>query len=151
GLTSGLVHYHAAQDTGLEYNDTNIGDGGFILKFGDGTVTNANWKAKSFFYGPLNGDKEQPKTKHDPIPEDWYEMEFDDSSWGNAVEHSEEAVKPKSPFYENDFEGAKWIWSSDLALDNTVIFRTVIASPPNGDPLPGTWPRGKIDASERAE
>ena len=27
--------------TGMEYANTNIGDGGFILKFGDGTATNA--------------------------------------------------------------------------------------------------------------
>ena len=35
--------------TGMEYANTNIGDGGFILKFGDGTVTNSNWKVKVLF------------------------------------------------------------------------------------------------------
>ena len=31
---------NADPKTGMEYANTNIGDGGFILKFGDGTVTN---------------------------------------------------------------------------------------------------------------
>ncbi len=135
--------------TGLEYDDTNLGDGGFILKFGDGTVTDASWKAKSFFHGPIDREMRDPKTTHAAIPEDWFEIEFDDSAWANAVEHAEEAVGPKEPFYENDFAGAKWIWTEDLALDNTVLFRKVIASPPNGDSIPKDWPRGKIDASNR--
>lgn len=135
--------------TGLEYNDTNLGDGGFILKFGDGTLTDATWKAESFFHGPIDRDMQNPRTKHTAIPEDWFEIDFDDSAWANAVEHTEESVGPKDPFYENDFAGAKWIWTEDLALDNTVLFRKVIASPPNGDPMPREWPRGKIDASNR--
>lgn len=141
---------NADPDTGLEYNNTNLGDGGFILKFGDGTVTNASWKAKGFFHGPINRDLENPKTQHTPIPENWFEPDFDDASWGQATEHSEEAVGPKSPFYEHDFEGAKWIWTDDLALDNTVLFRVTILSPPNGAPMPpADWPRGHIDASNR--
>lgn len=140
---------NADKDTGLEYNNTNLGDGGFVLKFGDGTVTDKTWKAKSFFHGPINGDMENPKTKHLPIPEDWHQATFDDSGWANAVEHTEEAVGPKDPYYENDFKGAKWIWTKDLALDNTVIFRKIIPSPPNGNPIPRDWPRGVIDASEK--
>jgi len=133
--------------TGLEYDNTNLGDGGFILKFGDGTVTDASWKAKSYFHGPIDRDMQNPRTQHTAIPDDWYAVEFDDSSWANAVEHSEEAVGPKSPFYENDFAGAKWIWTDDLALDNTVLFRTTIERPPNGSPMPPSdWPRGHIDA-----
>lgn len=135
--------------TGLEYDDTNLGDGGFILKLGDGTVTNASWKAKSFFHGPIDRDMQNPKTRHEAIPENWFAVDLDDSAWANAVEHDEEAVGPKEPFYENDFAGAKWIWTEDLALDNTVIFRTTILSPPNGNPVPRDWPRGKIDESNR--
>ena len=37
---------NADPKTGMEYANTNIGDGGFILKLGDGTVTKATWKAK---------------------------------------------------------------------------------------------------------
>ena len=136
--------------TGLEYHNTNLGDGGFILKFSDGTVTNATWKAKSFFHGPINGDMQNPKTRHEAIPADWFEVKFDDHAWEPATEHTEEAVGPKEPFYQNNFAGAKWIWTKDLGLDNTVLFRTVIPSPPNGSPLPPAWPRGEIDASNRS-
>jgi hypothetical protein len=140
---------NADKDTGLEYENTNLGDGGFTLKFGDGTVSNASWKAKSYFHGPINGDLKKPQTKHEMIPDDWFSTNFDDQAWDNAVEHTEEAVGTKAPYYENDFEGAKWIWTKDLALDNTVIFRTTIPSPPNGSAIPKDWPRGKIDASEK--
>jgi hypothetical protein len=135
--------------TGLEYGNTNLGDGGFILKFSDGTVTNATWTAKSFFHGPINGDRQNPKTRHAAIPADWFEVDFDDAAWEAATEHQEEAVGPKAPFFQHDFAGARWIWTKDLGLDNTVLFRTVIPSPPNGAPLPPAWPRGEIDASNR--
>ncbi|MDA8032317.1 MAG: hypothetical protein MPK62_14560, partial [Alphaproteobacteria bacterium] len=58
--------------TGMEYANTNIGDGGFILKFGDGTVTNSNWKVKVISSGPLNGDSSNPRVVNNPLPEDWY-------------------------------------------------------------------------------
>ncbi len=114
--------------TGMEYG-TNIGDGGFILKFGDGTVTNASWRAKSFFRGPLNHDTANPKVEHAPIPPNWYAVDFDDSGWGRATEYTEERVNPKEPYYNADFKGAKFIWTGDLDLDNTVIFRTRIEKP----------------------
>jgi hypothetical protein len=38
---------NADPKTGMEYANTNIGDGGFVLKFGDGTVTDGTWKAES--------------------------------------------------------------------------------------------------------
>lgn len=113
---------NADPKTGMEYG-THIGDGGFILKFADGTVTSSSWKAKSFFKGPLNSDTQNPKVHHDPIPDDWFKIDFDDSKWKNATEYTEERVNPKEPFYKADFKGAKWIWTEDLDLDNTVIFR----------------------------
>ncbi|MBL9199931.1 MAG: hypothetical protein JNL39_05455 [Opitutaceae bacterium] len=119
---------NADPKTGLEYGD-HIGDGGFIIKFGDGTVSNASWKAKSFFRGPRNGDVKNPKVEHTPIPEKWWAVDFDDSAWPSAVEHTEERVSPKQPFYDADFKGAKFIWTADLDLDNTIIFRTRIEKP----------------------
>ena len=114
--------------TGMEYGD-NIGDGGFILKFSDGTVTDATWKARSFSRGPLNGDKASPKVEHDPIPANWFAKDFDDRSWAAASVFTEQDVGPKEPFYQADFKGAKWIWSKDLGLDNTVIFRAHVDKP----------------------
>jgi phosphatidylethanolamine-binding protein (PEBP) family uncharacterized protein len=119
---------NADPKTGLEYGD-HIGDGGFIIRFADGTVSNAKWKAKSFFKGPLNRDAQNPRVEHTPIPTNWFAVNFDDSQWANAVEYTEERVNPKEPFYSADFKGAKFIWTSDLDLDNTVVFRTRVEKP----------------------
>ncbi len=127
---------NADPKTGMEYANTNIGDGGFILKLGDGTVTNANWKAKKFSWGPVGGDTKNPRVVNIPIPKDWYAVDLDDSKWPNAKEFTEEEIDPKSPFFEHDFEGAKFIWSDDVKLDNVVLFRTVVKSPPDGKDRP---------------
>lgn len=113
---------NADPKTGLEYGD-HIGDGGFILKFGDGTVTSAKWKAKCFFTGPLDRDVKSPKVRHDPIPDNWWAVDFDDSKWAFATEYTEERVNPKESFFKLDFKDAKFIWTADLDLDNTVVFR----------------------------
>jgi len=123
-----LAKDNADPKTGMEYGSS-IGDGGFILKFADGTVTNASWKAKTFFHGPIHGNTAQPRVTLDPLPANWWAVAFDDSSWRPAKEYTVEEVDPKQPFFENDFEGAKFIWTDDLALDNTVIFRTKIEKP----------------------
>ena len=127
---------NADPKTGMEYANTNIGDGGFILKLGDGTVTNANWKAKKFSWGPVGGDAKNPRVVNIPIPKDWYAVDFDDNKWPNAKEFTEEEIGPKSPFFEHDFKGAKFIWSDDVKLDNVVLFRTVVKSPPDGKDRP---------------
>ncbi len=114
--------------TGLEYGD-HIGDGGFILKFADGTVTDGTWKARSFFRGPLGGDTRQPKVERTPIPPDWFKVDFDDRDWPAAKVFTEQVVGPKEPFYQADFKGAKFIWADDLGLDNTVIFRAKVDKP----------------------
>lgn len=123
---------NADAKTGMEYANTNIGDAGFILKFGDGTVTNATWKAKRFSWGPIDRDTKNPRVENTPIPNNWYAVSFDDSSWSNAKEFTEEEVGPKQPYFENDFKGAKFIWTDDIALDNTVIFRHTVTSSPDG-------------------
>jgi phosphatidylethanolamine-binding protein (PEBP) family uncharacterized protein len=147
-----LAKDNADPRTGMEYG-TSIGDGGFCLKFADGTVTNANWKAKNFWrapathparpadapsshlsrsarlHGPVNGDTANPQVKQEPLPANWWAVDFDDSSWKNAKEYNVEEVDPKQPYFDNDFEGAKFIWSDDIALDNTVIFRTKVEKP----------------------
>jgi hypothetical protein len=123
-----MVKDNADPKTGLEYGN-HIGDGGFIIKFGDGTVSNATWKAKNFFHGPINGDVKNPQVRHTPIPANWFAVDFDDSAWERATEFTEERVNPKQPYYETDFKGAKFIWTADLDLDNTIIFRTRIDKP----------------------
>lgn len=127
---------NADATTGMEYANTSIGDGGFILKFGDGTTTNAAWKAKRFAWGPVNRDTKNPRVESLPIPENWFAVDFDDSRWGLAKEYTEDQIGPKQPYFEHDFQGAKFIWTDDLELDNTVIFRHVVKSPPDGQARP---------------
>ena len=123
-----LVKDNADPKTGLEYGSS-IGDGGFILQFGDDTVTDAKWKAKNFFHGPINGDTTNPQVKTDSLPDKWWAADFDDSAWAQAKEYTVEEVDPKQPYFDNDFKDAKFIWTDDLALDNTIIFRTRIEKP----------------------
>lgn len=123
-----LAKDNADPKTGLEYGSS-VGDGGFILKFADGTVTNASWKAKSFFHGPLGGDTQQPRVRHEPLPSNWWAVDFDDRQWPQAKEYTVEEVDPKQPYFDHDFQEAKFIWSDDIALDNTVIFRTRVEKP----------------------
>jgi hypothetical protein len=123
-----LAQYNADPKTGMEYG-TSIGDGGFCLKFADGTVTDANWKAKKLFLWSREWRHCQPQVKQEPLPKNWWAVNFDDSTWKNAKEYTIEEVDPKQPYLDNDFEGAKFIWTDDLALDNTVIFRTKVEKP----------------------
>ncbi len=119
---------NADPKTGCEYGRS-IGDGGIILKFADGTVTDASWKAKCFFHGPIEGKTDDPVVRSEALPANWFAVDFDDASWSNATEYTQERIAPKQPFFEHDFKGAKWIWTSDLDLDNTVILRKRIDRP----------------------
>ncbi len=127
-----LARDNADPTTGMEYANTNIGDGGFILKFGDGTVTNGSWKARCFSHGPVGGDAKNPHVENTPLPVDCFAVGFDDGGWKNAREYSEQEIDPKQPYYEADFAGARFIWTDDVRLDNTVVFRHVVPRPPDG-------------------
>jgi hypothetical protein len=118
-----LAKDNADPVTGCEYG-RQIGDGGFILKFADGTVTNASWKGKCFHHGPIDRDTANPKVRVEPVPDNWFATDFDDSGWSPAVEYTQERIQPKEPFFQHDFKGASWTWTGDLDLDNTVVLRT---------------------------
>ncbi len=123
-----IAHDNADPQTGLEYGN-HIGDGGLILKFADGTVTDASWKVKVLERGPLNSDIANPKVENFQRPANWFATDFDDSSWDNATVFTEDQVKPRESFYQHDFTGAKFIWSKDIGLDNTVLFRKRVERP----------------------
>ena len=127
-----MARDNADPETGMEYANTNIGDGGFILKLGDGTVTSAAWKVQVVSRGPLNGDVSNPRVEQSPIPDNWFLPDFDDSGWSAATEYGEEAIGPKDVFHDYDFDGARFIWSRDVRLDNTVLFRHTAIRPPDG-------------------
>ena len=140
---------------GAEYHP---GDGGFIARFSDGTVTDSSWKAQSFYIAPLekpesvveNGNvhdtsrlgriypvhphvtpcKDQCYAVHYPIPQGWTSPSFDDSGWPRAYEFTDTDVGtnnlPAYTKYPEAFAGARWIWSINLVLDNTVILRKTV-------------------------
>ncbi|MGI9177677.1 MAG: hypothetical protein ACR2IT_07465 [Pirellulales bacterium] len=131
-----MARDNADPTTGMEYANTQVGDGGFILKFGDGTVTNGSWKARCFSHGPVDGDTRNPRTVNTPLPDDWFAVDFDDRDWPQAREYSEADIDPKQPYFDADFTGATFIWSDDVRLDNTVVFRHTVAAPPDGKERP---------------
>jgi hypothetical protein len=103
--------------SGPKQNPWYPGDGGLIAKFSDDTVTDATWKAQSFYIAPLNSPDEvveQPGNLHDttklgrvhplhklptcqdkcyavhyPIPANWQSARFNDSLWPRAWEYTD--------------------------------------------------------------
>jgi hypothetical protein len=47
------VDWETHPGLGLEYDQYNVGDGGFIARFSDGTVTGPDWKVETFYIAPL--------------------------------------------------------------------------------------------------
>ncbi len=67
---------------------------------------------------------------HYPIPGNWTSPGFDDSKWPSAFEFTDSDVGvdnlPAYTKYPKAFEGARWIWSMNLVLDNLVIMRKTV-------------------------
>ncbi|NOQ34342.1 MAG: hypothetical protein GQ569_00420, partial [Methylococcaceae bacterium] len=126
---------YAHPETGLEYKHTRIGDGGLIVKFSDGTTSNASWKCKAFSQGPTDRAclRNLPKlncfVKNTPIPKNWMAVNFDDTDWNETREFSDAQVRPHGDFSKNNWTGAKFIWSKDLEIDNTVLCRLTVKKP----------------------
>ncbi|MBT5864861.1 MAG: DUF1566 domain-containing protein [Ilumatobacter sp.] len=121
-----------------------------MAQFSDGTVTDGNWKAQTFYIAPVDdpakvvelpdGTRDSsavPLTAgsannhaiHFPVPEGWSMPGFDDSDWPQATTFSEETVgvdnKPAYTNFADQFggSGASFIWASSLVFDNEVIVR----------------------------
>jgi len=64
---------------------------------------------------------------HYDYPAGWQGLKFDDSRWPRAVEYTDIEVGvtnlPAYTRYPELFQGAHWIWSSNLVFDNVVIAR----------------------------
>src|SRR5215510_12605815 len=100
-------------------NNWHSGDGGFVARFSDGTVTDSTWKAQSFYIAPLAHPDDvleygnihdtsqlgriHPLAKlptcrehcfaiHYPIPDGWMNRDFDDSKWPRAFEYLDQEV-----------------------------------------------------------
>ncbi len=126
------------------------GDGGLIASFSDGTKTNSNWSAQTFYTSPIYDLKcieeigEQRLTKtcdtngldeyidtyslHWDVPVNW-ESNESYLSWPNAVEFTEDEIGVNNKKAYMNFReqftgfGASFIWSSNIVLDNLVLFR----------------------------
>ena len=144
-----LIDWEENLGIGSELNGGNSfypGDGGFIAKFSDGTVTNSNWKAQTFYIAPLSnvncvtetgtnrnssGCSTYPNSAstsyaiHWPVPSDWFATTYDFKAWPSANIYTSTQVGPKISYtnFSTQFSDAQFIWSSNLILDNMVLLR----------------------------
>jgi hypothetical protein len=135
-------------------NKYHAGDGGFVASFSDGTITDSSWKAQTFYIAPIDSPsnvrivgsvrdtskvrfnrlncREDCFAAHWALPKDWAEKDFDDSTWPSATVYSNDTIGVNNkPAYMNFSElfkskKAKFIWSSNVVLDNHVIIRKTI-------------------------
>ena len=126
------------------------GDGGLIASFSDGTITNSHWKAQTFYTSPIydlscvkevgneritkdcniSGSNEYIETYslHWDIPLSW-ESNEEYLSWPKSLQYTEDEIgvynKKAYMNFQEQFSGsgASFIWSSNLVLDNLVLFR----------------------------
>ena len=142
-----LVDWGTHLGIGMEYDRWNVGDGGFIARFSDGTETGANWKCRTYYISPLEDrscvgpgpdtsacPERPPCVERDPascralhfrVPEDWASQGFDDSDWHQASTYPASAVTNQRAYrnYEDRFGSADFIWSHNLDQDNLVLCR----------------------------
>jgi hypothetical protein len=144
-----LIDWEENLGIGSELNGGNSfypGDGGFVAKFSDGTVTNSSWKAQTFYIAPLSnvncvtevGSSRKSSScspypssaaasyaLHWEIPANWFSTSFDFQNWPAASNYTSAEVGPKVSFtnFASQFNNAQFIWSSNLILDNLVLLR----------------------------
>lgn len=144
-----LIDWEENLGIGSELNGSNAfypGDGGFVAKFSDGTVTSNQWKAQTFYIAPLSNVTCVTETGtsrnstncsiiptsaatayalHWEIPTNWFAKDFDFSTWPMATTFTSAQVGPKTAYtnFTNQFGNAQFIWSSNLVLDNVVLMR----------------------------
>ncbi|GEM79443.1 hypothetical protein [Vibrio superstes] len=125
------------------------GDGGFIASFSDGTVTNADWQAQTFYTSPIyepsclkevndqrlsdgcttegTNNGQDAYAVHWQIPSDWMAQGFDSTSWPKASLYTEDEIGVNNKkAYMNFIDkfsgaGASFIWSTNVVLDNEVL------------------------------
>lgn len=152
-----MADWETHYGVGMEYASFNVGDAGFIARFDNGAVTNAEWKVLPVYISPLDdpacvvedasgnanasacsirpscadGNPILCRALHYPLPVGWTEPGFNDSNWQNATLYEADSVT-RAPGYANyadRFGDASFIWSPSLKLDNQVLARFVIQAP----------------------
>jgi hypothetical protein len=129
------------------------GDGGFIAQFSDGVVTDASWKAQTFYIAPIqdlssviempNGLRSTATATTSPTcnancygihyatPSNWAMPSFDDTAWPTASLYTASAVTNDisyTRYASTAWPNASFIWSSNLILDNLVLARKTVSN-----------------------
>ena len=137
------------------------GDGGMVAVFKDASddiiaTTNNDWKAQTFYTAPLrdlscaneegtlrlsetcstedSNDGTSYYALHWKTPSNWQSADFDDTTWPNATEFTNNTIgvdnKPSYTNFINIFDDnavdAQFIWSTNVILDNEVIVRYTV-------------------------
>ncbi|MGJ8549583.1 hypothetical protein [Winogradskyella wichelsiae] len=119
-------------------------------------TTNADWKAQTYYTAPLrdlscareegalrlsetcttqdSNDSTTYYALHWETPTNWQAPDFNDSQWPNATEFSNKTIgvdnKPAYTNFINVFDNnkndAKFIWSTNVILDNEVLVRYTV-------------------------
>ncbi|PWJ60682.1 hypothetical protein CLV98_101867 [Dyadobacter jejuensis] len=119
-------------------------------------TTNENWKAQTFYTAPIkdlncvsevgnyrysencdtNGSQDGTSfyALHWELPKEWMKANFNDSNWPNATTYTNQdiGVDNKSAYtnftsiFDDTSEDAKFIWSTNVILDNEVLVRYTI-------------------------
>ncbi len=145
-----LVDWGTHLGVGMEYDRWNVGDGGFIARFSDGTETGSDWKCRAYYISPLEDrscvqpgpdtsdcperppcvgrDPASCRALHYPVPDDWALPGFDDSEWHSASTYPASAVTNQRAYwdYAENFGKAEFIWSHNLDQDNLVLCRATM-------------------------
>jgi hypothetical protein len=153
-----LVDWEENLGVGTELNGGNpyhSGDGGFIASFSDGTVTDASWKAQTFYIAPVQdlstivelADSTRSSATaltnttcngscyaiHYQLPSAWNTVGFNDSGWPNATLFTPATVGVSGIQAYTNFPTVwttgQFIWSTNLILDNEVTVRKTVTGP----------------------
>jgi len=122
-------------------------------------ITDKTWKAQTYYTSPVKDLSCPNETENERLssacntadsnngsdyyglhwqkPDLWFDKNFDDSGWPNAYEYTNDVVgvnnKPSYTnfldIFDNVTQNARFIWSSNIILDNEVIVRKTIGTP----------------------
>ena len=154
------IDWETRHGVGMEYQSFNIGDGGFIASFSDGTRTSADWQAETFYIAPLDDplcvrtergrdssfcsqairpvcaqkDPASCRALHFEVPAEWTAPRFDDRAWPAAVTWRPVEITnaPGYVNYRDVFKDAEFIWTRNIRLDNLVLARFTAKGPLRG-------------------
>ncbi len=139
-------------------SDYHPGDAGIVAVFSDGTVTNGSWLAQSYYISPLAAKEDltiQEKdgkiihtspdyrgdvtcttdcyAAHFELSDNWYGVDFDDSTFPNAVTYTtgQIGVDNKNSYtnFSETFGQGEFVWTQNLVYDNVIILRHTVNQP----------------------